>query len=1272
MKFHASGPDIPDKLLWERDAGQVVFVCGAGVSRAKANMPDFPTLASKVLDDLLVPEDSKARKILELALKKENAGLVPIDKVFGELERAYSISDIEIAVSKALTAPSTASTEYHEIIRDLATTPYGAIRLVTTNFDDLFSRVTDQPEWVCPNLPTFEHSSTFSGLAYLHGKAGDLESSASGSFVLSTRSFGKAYMAEGWANDFLKKLLNHHTVVFIGYSADDPPMQYLLEALAQTDTTQQSVYAFQQGERSVADEKWISRGVIPIAFDCYDDLWTTLGLWRDRAVSLEDWIEARFKMAMVGPAALSDWERSQISHLASNRIGAKAIAERSEPIPAEWLFCFDSSFRYATPNGRFVSDTEIDNGDPFDILGLFEDQIPKPISPEDHYSDRPTPTDAWDAFRLTQLDMGDSREERSFAFLRGRSSATASELTARLGHIAVWIGKLANNPLVVRWAAYQTGLHPTVKRLIYWGLEREKEHANPIVDEAWELLFEAWDQVQDDHGLDLHRLKSRIEKSGWSHTRVRQYRKLTSARFEIQRSKRAATIFSDTAKAEKLRDLIEINLKVPKVRVDIAVPDEWLSSVLQSDRLNLESAIVFKKQIGSYILSALPPIRKSPDPDVSSFDRIYGINALAFGYLRRFEKLIEFDREMATAELKTWPMDDTNIFGRFRVWAAGNDKLMTNEEAGDVFAGLPQKVFWGTRHQRDLLSSIKSRWSLLPLKATRRIEERIVRGDDTWYGEEAHEHAERKAWQSANMLQWLKDNDCTLNINFDAVITELRCSSPSWSPEDAVNADDSLESRGGIVRTNMDYSVLTGVSVDEIIDVASQNMGRGDNFLEEADPFSGLCADYPAKSLAALRCKAKLQEYPEWAWSRWLRRAEDDTLSNRILVVATTLLCSASEDQIAEMKYSVYRWFEKVSGHYRDRDIIIRDKLYRRLLECLRTRGETGLSTLVRRPHEGIEWVNETINSPSGQLAESLFNFPDIKGLEDGANLPDAWLEYATAMLKLGGDNGRFALVCFMMRIRWFFHWAPMWTDEHIMRSANSDDKLTVDAYWSGLASGVRSTPSYALFKKIKGGLLDKFSQPVASSESANENLSSLILLGWLNRNEGQRWISDKEFSIVLMAGSNDLRENILWQLWKWSSREGEDDPFKWHNELEQFFACVWPRTLYAKSSRASERMLQIAFSDADRLPRLAPVIRPRLAKLTRESFLIIDVHGETSAVIQKHPELVLDLLFAALSDEPSDWPFDMNKTLEALAKISPILAEDHRLVELQLRWASR
>ena len=64
MRFFENGPAIPDELLHARDEGRVVFFCGAGVSRAKAKLPDFFGLAKKVMKTLGVQADSPARSYL--------------------------------------------------------------------------------------------------------------------------------------------------------------------------------------------------------------------------------------------------------------------------------------------------------------------------------------------------------------------------------------------------------------------------------------------------------------------------------------------------------------------------------------------------------------------------------------------------------------------------------------------------------------------------------------------------------------------------------------------------------------------------------------------------------------------------------------------------------------------------------------------------------------------------------------------------------------------------------------------------------------------------------------------------------------------------------------------------------------------------------------------------------------------------------------------------------------------------------------------------------
>jgi hypothetical protein len=55
MRLVPFGPDLPDELLEERDAGNVVFVCGAGISRP-AGLPGFFDLTKKAISRLGVPE----------------------------------------------------------------------------------------------------------------------------------------------------------------------------------------------------------------------------------------------------------------------------------------------------------------------------------------------------------------------------------------------------------------------------------------------------------------------------------------------------------------------------------------------------------------------------------------------------------------------------------------------------------------------------------------------------------------------------------------------------------------------------------------------------------------------------------------------------------------------------------------------------------------------------------------------------------------------------------------------------------------------------------------------------------------------------------------------------------------------------------------------------------------------------------------------------------------------------------------------------------------
>ena len=262
---------MPDELLTARDEGRVLFFCGAGVSRENAKLPDFFGLARAVLAKLRALQDSPASKLVEAS---QNLGaisgvgsLIAADRIFGLLERDFSVPDIERAVGDVLRPPADVDLRAHRILLDLCRNTDGKVRLVTTNFDLLFEAAAPKATvWTPARLPQFREIASFEGIVHLHGVFDNAyQEPIGGSFVLSSAEFGRAYLAEGWATAFIRSVMDNYRIVFVGYAADDPPVQYLLEALSRSAYSDPRLYAFQSGRPDEARALWSQKGVTAIA-----------------------------------------------------------------------------------------------------------------------------------------------------------------------------------------------------------------------------------------------------------------------------------------------------------------------------------------------------------------------------------------------------------------------------------------------------------------------------------------------------------------------------------------------------------------------------------------------------------------------------------------------------------------------------------------------------------------------------------------------------------------------------------------------------------------------------------------------------------------------------------------------------------------------------------------------------------------------------------------------------------------------------------------------
>ncbi len=151
---------------------------------------------------------------------------------------------------------------------------------------------------------------------------------ASEEFVFLSADFGRTYLSEGWATQFMRALIERFVVVFVGYTADDPPMRYLLEALNTRPGSRSRLYAFQSGTDQNTLAMWEHCGVQAISFDTSNDyaaLWDTLAAWAERARDHDAWHNRLLQEATQGPDKMSAYVRGQIAHLISTPEGSRRI-----------------------------------------------------------------------------------------------------------------------------------------------------------------------------------------------------------------------------------------------------------------------------------------------------------------------------------------------------------------------------------------------------------------------------------------------------------------------------------------------------------------------------------------------------------------------------------------------------------------------------------------------------------------------------------------------------------------------------------------------------------------------------------------------------------------------------------------------------------------------------------------------------------------------------------------------------------------------------------
>ncbi|MGO7153221.1 SIR2 family protein [Rhizobium leguminosarum] len=331
LRFSDDGPEFPSTLIDALMAGEVVFLCGTGVSAPL--LPDFKSLVDRTYQRLGVEMDISERR---------SYNGQRFEEVLGALGRRLADPDAMVrTASELLAVPADPRLDQHRTVLRLSRDLNNRVLTVTTNFDTLLERALAQPaaevrpqSFAGQSLPA-PGGAGFAGIIHIHGRLVDPALDLDGTpLVLTSADYGDAYMRSGWASRFLFDLARCKTIVLIGYSANDAPVRYFLNVL-EADRARfpdlRQVYAFDAFEHDPveAEAGWGTLAVTPLVYCKFNPatgvpdhspLWGDLHQLADIIERPKRSREARARQILIGdPGALTDQQLRELSWLFTDR-----------------------------------------------------------------------------------------------------------------------------------------------------------------------------------------------------------------------------------------------------------------------------------------------------------------------------------------------------------------------------------------------------------------------------------------------------------------------------------------------------------------------------------------------------------------------------------------------------------------------------------------------------------------------------------------------------------------------------------------------------------------------------------------------------------------------------------------------------------------------------------------------------------------------------------------------------------------------------------------
>ncbi len=1262
MRFHPDGPSIPDILLDRCDAGRVVFLCGAGVSMP-SGMPDFVDLTRYVIEFFDPPADSEIMAAFRPWMVNQSAANTPLDQIFNLLHLEYGKDEVNALVTERLSVPPETTDFGREqgLIKRISSNQGGVPQIVTTNFDRLFEVGAEREDMVChvpPAFPDLNFGSTIEGITYLHGRLVDA-TSESHPYVLSSADFGRAYLSEGWATNFIRHLLQRYTVVLVGYQAEDPPVKYLLQGLNHDGQYDRSrLYAFDRGLPEEIEVKWRDRGVTAIAYTDHPNLWKSMEAWADRADDPRRWRASIIAKSQKDPKDLAPHERGQVAHVLRTAQGARSFSE-ADPAPhPEWVCVMDANVRSGERSTSYGSDAE--TFVPVSAYGLDDDL--RDISEDDRRQGVSNDN------LLVWRDEDDNPNE--FHRLGGRQVEGFEAMPIRLGHLITWVSQSIDSPVLAWWAIRQNGLHPRLLQQFEWQVEHSKV-LNERARHIWNLILEHHRAPRSRQwNGEWFDLKKRINAEGWTASVLRDFRRVSTPRLEIKLPLGLGRSRPPSVPWEKIHlgDLGQWEVVfLERHNEDLDVPDDLLPQVFGILEEQLTAASGLLGDIETVYFQT--PTCYS-NREVDGRDHITKAEETVTWFVQLFDRIASKWPELANAHVTTWPATDPFFFRKLRLYAFSKvDVFKANHVAEEVLS-LDQEKFWDADVVRELLFLLVDRWGEFSQENRNQLADRILAGPDRPSHWSDEEFPGRRDEFAARYARYLELKGCELTADRSERLAEMIRGISGWSDGWATSTVIERGSHVGWVGTDEKPDALMNLPVNEVVSRAKVDLKRDFDSFTEKRPFTGLVKANPRKALSALTIAGRDGDYPEVFWSSMINELPAD-IAPRLRRVFLNRVARLPHAVIAELRHTLGRWLEKNLVAVLEFDDDLGWAVYDHIVDGILSAGADAAKSGLGEVRQGGKLIQRSrrtfdhaINGPVGMCAEALFHAVPGEKQEAGSLIPDHIKSRVEQLFSAPGEGSDHAVSIASSKLNWLMFVDPAWTKERLIPMLTFEH-LASEPAWNGFLHSGR-VPWPPLTEIIKPLLLDLFPRIEGLSWDRDRSKVAAQWLGLMRvfHPDEPSGLTRGEMRLVFRAMSEDTRNQFIF----WLGQVGQNNENGWAKHVIPLINEDWPRESRYRTSASVRAWIGLLDDTGDSFPAVYQAVKKFLVPVETNDYPFYrftrDISDEKPITVL-FPEATLDLMNRTTPQVLTRPPYELPKVLALIAEAEPDLTSDPRYLRL-------